>query len=80
MAIDSDKLLEIVNRHREQLQTETDTIADGAAVAAFLLLTFALDHRDDKTIDEQIRRYMIECASRAVDEAQEIGLMLAKEH
>lgn len=77
MAIDSHQLVDLVNRYRAMIQADTETADDGAAVAAFLLLTFALDHKEDRTdIGEDVRTYMLTVAGQVVDQAREIGFSL----
>lgn len=80
MAINSEKLMDLVNKHRQQIQDEVDTCCDGATVSAFLLLTFALDHKPDRKIDDEVRRYMAEVARQVPDEAEEIGFTMEQEH
>lgn len=75
--MNSDRLMELVNRHRDALQRETENCCDAATVAQYLVLTFALDHTDH-VLDERVRAYLIDMARESYAAAELSGFRMVR--
>lgn len=72
MPLTSGEMLAVIQKYRDQITADVDTALDGATVASFLLLTFAMDLTDHQ-LNEQCKEFCEKTATAAYEEAQRIG-------